>query len=207
MALLPDGATLAVANGGILTLPETGRDMLNLDTMRPSLNYVELASGRLCGAQVLAPDLHHLSIRHLAQSPDGMMAAGLEWEGDRDRLVPLVAIDRGAARSLRWPPLTRPWRTLAAYVGSVAFDRIGELLAASCPRGNRIAFWRTGDGCFLRKVEVLDGCAIGPSATPGRFLVASSIGTIAEVDPGTGEATPLGTRAPVGYDNHLTMLG
>ena len=81
IALLPDGRTLAVANGGILTLPETGRAMLNVDSMQPSLNLIEAASGRLVDAQRLAPELHQLSIRHLAQAPDGLIAAGMQWEG------------------------------------------------------------------------------------------------------------------------------
>ena len=95
IALLPDGRTLAVANGGILTLPETGRDKLNLDSMRPSLNRIELASGRLLDEGRLPDRLHRLSIRHLAQAEGGLIAAGLQWEGEPGDLVPLVAIDRG----------------------------------------------------------------------------------------------------------------
>ena len=39
--LLADGKTLAVANGGIETHIETGREKLNLDFMQPSLALVE----------------------------------------------------------------------------------------------------------------------------------------------------------------------
>ena len=45
--LLPDGKTLCVANGGILTHPDYGKLELNLDTMRPSLAYLDAASGKL----------------------------------------------------------------------------------------------------------------------------------------------------------------
>ena len=205
IALLPDGRTLAVANGGILTLPETGRAMLNVDSMQPSLNLIEAASGRLVEAQRLAPELHQLSIRHLAQAPDGLIAAGMQWEGPAGRPVPLMAVSRGAGLV----PLQAPddvLATMAAYIGSVAFDRTGAVIGASCPRGGRIAFWRAADGAFLRTVELADACAIGPAPTAGRFLVATGLGLVLELDPLTGAATPLGERAPVAYDNHLTVL-
>lgn len=44
--LMPDGKTLCVANGGILTHPDYGKLELNLDTMRPSLAYLDAASAR-----------------------------------------------------------------------------------------------------------------------------------------------------------------
>jgi uncharacterized protein len=205
IALLPDGKTLAVANGGILTLPESGRDKLNLDTMRPSLNRIELASGRLLDDGRLPDRLRHLSIRHLAQAEGNLLAAGLQWEGAPGELVPLVAVDRGNGLStLEAPPAELA--TMAGYIGSVAFDGAGVVLGASCPRGNLIAFWRVADGGFLRTVEIVDACALGPARAPGRFLAASGTGAMVEIDAVSGALTPLGERAPVAYDNHLTLL-
>jgi hypothetical protein len=205
IALLPDGRTLAVANGGILTLPETGRAMLNIDSMQPSLNLIEAATGRLLDEQRLAPELHQLSIRHLAHAPGGLIAAGMQWEGPPAQPVPLVAVARGAGLE----PLPAPAEmlaTMAAYIGSVAFDRTGAVIGASCPRGSRIAFWRAADGAFLRTIELADASAIGPAPTAGRFLIASGLGLVLELDPLTGATAPLGERAPVAYDNHLTVL-
>ena len=182
IALLPDGTTLAVANGGILTLPESGRDKLNLDSMRPSLNRIELASGRLLDEGRLPDRLHRLSIRHLAQAEGGLIAAGLQWEGEPGDLVPLVAIDRGDGLATLDAP-SDALATMAAYIGSVAFDRSGAILGASCPRGNRIAFWRVADGGFLRTVEIADACALGPAHAPGRFLTASGTGAVIEIEP------------------------
>ena len=205
IALLPDGRTLAVANGGILTLPETGRDKLNLDTMRPSLNLVELASGRLLDERRLPDRLRHLSLRHLAQTEGGLIAAGLQWEGEPGAPVPLVALDRGnGLETLAIPADILP--ALAGYVGSVAFDRSGLLLAASCPRGDRIAFWRAEDGGFLRAVRIADACAVGPAHAAGRFLAATGTGQVVEIDPIDGTILPLGERAPAAYDNHLVVM-
>ena len=205
IALLPDGRTLAVANGGILTLPESGRAMLNVDSMQPSLNLIEAASGRLVEAQRLAPGLHQLSIRHLAQAPSGLIAAGMQWEGEPGSPVPLVAIDRGAGLVTLDAP-AEELAGMAAYIGSVAFDRSGQVIAASCPRGGRVAFWRADDGQFLRTVATADACAVGPAEAPGQFIMATGLGLVQHIDSLTGEIMPVGERAPVAYDNHLTML-
>ena len=173
--------------------------------MRPSLNRIELASGRLLDDARLPDRLHRLSIRHLAQAGDGLIAAGLQWEGEPGDLVPLVAIDRGHGLATLEAPAAA-LATMAAYIGSVAFDRSGTILGASCPRGDRLAFWRVADGAFLRTVEIADACALGPADSPGRFLTASGTGAVLEIDAVDGTLVPLGVRAPVAYDNHLLRL-
>ena len=47
IALLSDGETLVVANGGIATHPDLPRVKLNLPTLAPSLCYIERRDGRL----------------------------------------------------------------------------------------------------------------------------------------------------------------
>ena len=88
--LLPDGKTLCVANGGILTHPDYGKLELNLDTMRPSLAYLDAASGKLLERVELDSALHRLSIRHLAVAADGAVWFGCQYmgpAGDRPALV------------------------------------------------------------------------------------------------------------------------
>jgi len=46
LLLMPDGVTLAVANGGIQTLPETGRVKLNRGRIETSLVYLDSRDGR-----------------------------------------------------------------------------------------------------------------------------------------------------------------
>src|SRR5690606_16517 len=47
VVLLPDGNTLCVANGGLLTHPDYGKATLNLATMRSSLALLDARDGRL----------------------------------------------------------------------------------------------------------------------------------------------------------------
>ncbi len=207
LTLLPDGRTLAVANGGILTRPETGRAKLNLASMSSGLTLLDAANGHRLGEERLRGDLQQLSLRHLATAAGGRTAVGMQWEGDPGRLVPLVAlgeIGTGRLRPLEAPP--EELAPMAGYVGSVAFDRLGGVVAASCPRGHRIAFWDAADGRFLRAVTLADPCALGPAARPGCFLTATGVGTVAEINAHAGTVTALGERALAAYDNHLTIL-
>lgn len=197
------GGTLVVANGGIHTRPETGRTKLNLATMRSGLAFLDPMSGRLLDERRLAPALRLLSLRHVDITKDGRMVAAMQWEGDPAQLVPLLALADGAGlRLLDAPP--HELAEMAGYIGAVAFDRAGGTIAASCPRGDRVAFW-DADGRFLRTIAITDTCAIGPAARPGRFLAANGVGLLAELDARRGTITPLGAPTPVAYDNHLAV--
>src|SRR5437762_1492329 len=41
VVLMPDGITLAIANGGLRTLPESGREVLNPDDIQPNLTFID----------------------------------------------------------------------------------------------------------------------------------------------------------------------
>jgi hypothetical protein len=205
VALMPDGATLVAANGGIRTHPDNDRAILNLDTMQPSLAYLDLATGRLGGAFELAPRLHRLSIRHLAVNSDGVVALAMQYEGDKRDRVPLVGLHEGGAiRLLDAPPGLE--RRMRQYAGSVAFDQGGRLLAVSCPRGNLITFWHAKTGRMVGQMELADGCGVAPAEAPGAFVITGGRGEVVRVEPGHDQ-TPLGIAAQsfAAWDNHLAM--
>ena len=202
--LMPDGATLVAANGGIRTHPDNERAKLNLDTMRPALAYLDLASGRLRDAFELEPRLHRLSIRHLDVNGDGLVAMAMQYEGSKRDRVPLVALhDGGAIRLIEAPaPIERRMRH---YAGSIAFDPSGRVLAVSCPRGNLITFWDAREDRLIDHVEVADGCGVAPAGAPGAFLITSGRGEVFRVEPESGGRLPVAVaaQADTAWDNHL----
>lgn len=205
VVLLPDGRTLAAANGGIVTGGPDGRRKLNLDTMRPGLAFVELGSGRLLDEARPPAELSRLSIRHLAVVAGGRLAVGLQWEGEPGAEVPLVGVADGSGlRLLEAPPEVGP--AMAGYVGSVAADDSGRLVAASCPRGGIVTFWDAALGRFAGSAPLPDGCGVAPLDGPGRFALSSGTGALAAV--GAGEDwRPAGLPGALGHhlawDNHL----
>ena len=205
IALLSDGETLVVANGGIATHPDLPRVKLNLPTMAPSLCFVDGRSGVLQRELTLDPALHRLSIRHLAVAPDDTVAVAMQYEGPAHDRVPLVALQRGGGpmRLLQGPP--NVIRAMKNYCGSVCFDPSGGTIAVSAPRGNLVTFWDVRTGRYQSSTGVPDGCGIAPGSLPDEFLASSGLGGVVVVDARSGTTRPLavGGLAAVRWDNHL----
>ena len=134
--LMPDGETIVVANGGIETHPDYGRQKLNIATMQPSLVFIDRRSGDLISRHELPRDLHQLSIRHLAIDAERRVWFGCQYEGpsaDGPQLLGVAAPGKELALA------ELPGSELAAlsnYVGSVAASRDGQRIALSSPVGN-----------------------------------------------------------------------
>lgn len=206
--LLSDGETLVVANGGIRTHPDLPRMKLNLQTMAPSLAYVDRRDGRPRRLVPLPAHLHLLGIRHLAVGAGDTVGVAMQYEGPAGDRVPLVGCHRGDG-PLRL--LEGPVQVVAAmkqYGGSAAFDRDGRILAVSAPRGNLVTFWDVARGAFLSAVPVPDGCGVAPGPHPGTFLVSSGLGGAVTADARTGRARHLGSAflAESRWDNHLVSV-
>ncbi len=136
--LLPGGKTFAVANGGIETHPDFGRSELNIETMDPSLSLVSVSDGSLLGQLRLSPDLHQLSIRHMAVDGRGRIWFGCQFRGDkaeRPQLVGFATVD-GEIRLLELP--ADMLGGLKNYVGGLAVsDDLGSI-AVSSPVGGAV---------------------------------------------------------------------
>jgi hypothetical protein len=204
VVLMPDGRTLAVANGGVRTHPDHDRAKLNLDSMRPSLTYVEIASGRQQGTVQPPARLHQLGIRHAAVNARGLVAVAMQYEGSKRDRVPLVGLHDGdGLRFLEAPEKTQ--RRMRHYTGAIAFDRSGELLAVSSPRGDLFTFWDAALGTLIDQLTVADGCGLCAADAPGAFLVTGGGGEVVRVEPRSGARQPLtvaGTRG-MPWDNHV----
>ncbi|MHC0052710.1 DUF1513 domain-containing protein [Actibacterium sp. D379-3] len=194
---LPGGNQLVVANGGILT---KGREMLNIDTMQPSLAYVDIKDGVLETVE-LAPELHHNSIRHLALGPGGLVAFAMQWHGDLYDPVPLLGLHRrGTAPQVLSAPLDEQMQ-MKGYAGSVAFTGAGDAVAITSPRGGRMHRF-TADGDYAGRWLRADICGLAPA--PGGFLASDGQGGLHLLD--AGGATPLSVQ-PRAWDNHAIALG
>ena len=196
--LMRDGR-LAVANGGILTLPETGRVKRNIDSMDPSLTFIDPRTGRLL-TQHRLPDAF-MSVRHIAQSRSGRIAVSLQNEGELERpLFALLDGDRLRYGDTEASLIERCGR----YAGDIA--AIGEHFAVSCTTAGVTALWSGGgrSGPVLPTPKV---CAI--STHRGRMLATAAGGDIWDVAvDGGAQANTLVTsliahqRLALTLDNH-----
>jgi len=201
--LMPDGRTACVANGGILTHPDYDRLKLNIDTMKPSIAYLDIATGEVVEQVELAPELHKLSIRHMVLDAAGAVWFGCQYEGEPGDRPPLV----GRHRRGRAPELftggAGTLRGLDNYVGSMAIDGAGEVIATSSPRGGIVAFWDAATGRHLGDRSLADVCGVAPLAK-GHVLATSGRGDMADMTP--DRQSPLTGPAGVQWDNHLRRL-
>ena len=202
-----DGRTLAVANGGILINPDSGRAPLNIDSMQPSLALIDAGDGVLQHAARLPAELHQLSIRHLAGLSGQRLAFGMQYQGPLVDDVPLVGVlaPDGAVQLLELPEAFGS-RT-RQYIGSVAADASGRWLAASAPRGGVVLVWDSEAGAFAGGLDLADGCGLSCTAVAGEFLLTSGQGVVERV---TCDGLRVGriASAPLAdgqWDNHVTF--
>ena len=204
VVLMPDGATLAVANGGIATHPTAPRVKLNIDDMAPSLALVRASDGELLSLHRTPKELHKLSIRHLAVNTQGVIAAVMQWQGPQLDSPPLVGIwhSRQELRLMSAPGDVQ--RVMRNYCGAVAFAADGRHFIVSAPRGNMLTQWRV-DGSYKRSFELRDGCAVAPQPEAG-FIASGGAGDIVAVHTPRGILTPLARHTGMMWDNHMIKL-
>ncbi|GAB4519647.1 MAG: DUF1513 domain-containing protein [Roseibium sp.] len=205
LELAPDGRTLIVANGGIRTHPARAREKLNLDTMAPSVVFLDSGTGDVLAEHALDASLHQLSLRHMALDARGRAWVGGQFEGPERETPPLVAVfSRDSA-----PVLTDIPDPIAgglqSYIGSVTANASGEVIATSAPRGGQTLFWNAASGAFLGAQAIPDGCGVAP-IDQGSFLVSDGNGALSLVSDPDGPAEILARPPGISWDNHMAAL-
>lgn len=211
--LMADGKTLVVANGGILTHPDSGRSKLNLDTMLPALSYVDTQTGKLVENYHLDKKYHQLSIRHLDVSQDDQVCFVMQYQGSRRHRVPLVGFHQGESqlKLADIPDTVLP--KMKNYCGSVSVDPSGQVFAVSSPRGNLMTLWKR-NGEFLESFKLNDGCGVAMGSSAKEFFFSNGSGELHQYQScctkvqktgGCFEDTLLVNNQEQRWDNHLSV--
>lgn len=198
--LSEDGELLVVANGGIETHPDYGRAELNIDTMDPSLVFIERRSGALLGQLRLSAELHQLSIRHMAFDHLGRVWFGCQFRGDggmRPQLVGRASRD-GDIRLVELPG--EQLAGMRNYIGSVSASLDGRLVGVSSPEGDTILALDAVSGKVVAERQMKSVCGIAPDRVG--LVVSSGLGEVAGLA-GSGAPT---TSFELNFDNHLRLL-
>lgn len=215
IVLMPDGRTACIANGGLLTHPDYGKLILNRDSMNSSLAYIDLHTGQLLEQVFLPEALRNLSIRHLALDGGGKVWFGCQYEGPRGHEPPLVGCHR-RGEALVFADVghvASGWRAMKGYVGSLACDESGRLVATTSPVGGVAMFWNACSLMQVGSVSLFDGCGVAP-APGGGFLISSGQGDLWRIT--SGESAPAGAQllraeplledSNSSWDNHMRRV-
>ncbi|HWK70674.1 MAG TPA: DUF1513 domain-containing protein [Burkholderiaceae bacterium] len=205
VVLMPDGRTLCVTNGGILTHPDYGKLQLNADDMRPSLAYIDMHGGHLLEQVFLDAGLNRLSIRHLVVDAAGAVWFGCQHTGPAGERPPLVGRHRRGGSPQLFAGPDEALRGMKNYVGSLACNAAGTRVATSSPVGGQIMYWDAASGRYLGVTRLFDGCGVAPLTQNG-FLASSGRGELARLIPGKPEPERVATASDMAWDNHLRRL-
>lgn len=197
LGALPAGAML-VANGGIPTLPETGRSKRALDRMDASLVALDPHSDEVHGQWRVADPF--LSLRHLAWDPvSRTLGVALQAEHpDTDQRIssPVLAVWDG-----RTLALASGQPALQGYGGDICAVPGGGF-AVSCPRANAVALF-DGRGRWQRSLPLPEVCALAGTTQRWTAFGSDRLHTWqAAGDPASEALLPPGLRP----DNHAVLL-
>jgi uncharacterized protein len=187
--------TLVVANGGIATLPETGRTKRDTARMDASLVALHPRTGARLGQWRLADP--YLSVRHLAwDARNQRLGIALQAEhpspDDRWR-APVLAIWDGEclAASPKAPDLR-------GYGGAVAALPEGGFLVG-CPRANVVAAF-DGQGRWSHNLSLAEACAV--AVGPSQWWAGGSTGVLHANNPSHSSPNLAAAKTIPRWDNH-----
>ena len=194
--LLDADGSLLVANGGIPTLPETGRLKIGLERMDASLVRLDTRDGAVLG-QWRLPD-PRLSLRHIAWGGQDGRLLGIALQAEHSdtaakQAAPLLALFDG--QTLRTAAAPQP---LGGYGGDIAWANGG--FAVSTPKVDGFARYGA-DGRWQGFTALAEACALAGEA--GRLWAGGREEAV------VAEAATIATRPvpALRLDNHWLRLG
>ncbi len=178
MRLLPDGFTLVVASGGIRTQPTTGRQELNLSSLKSALLYIDSRNGKLLQRREVP--VPQLSIRHIDVAAEGEVLVACQYKGRID-MPALVGLQQGTSEIEMLNIDDDNLWAMRGYTASacIAPNGVG---AVSCPRGNQLSLWDLRKKALIKLIEIKDVGGVAVSADGQRFIVSANVGELYQVD-------------------------
>lgn len=203
LMFVPGTTKLVIANGGLRTHPDTGREVLNPNDLKPNLAILDVRSGNLADLHELDADLRMLSIRHLAVRQDGCVAFGCQYQGSEQDAPPLLGLLPPGAPLKMLDIEDDTLFRLQNYIGSVSFDDGGDYLIATSPHGGAAVVWDMAQAAVARSVMMADVCGAAPIGT-GAFLMTSGNAGLSALD--VDQPSSVSVASPWIWDNHALAL-
>ncbi|WP_375750095.1 DUF1513 domain-containing protein [Vibrio sp. HN007] len=190
--------TIVVGVGGVQT---DGRKPTNLESMKPSLSYLD-KTGRLI--EQVGLDDHKLSIRHLSTfkgiaAKDEFVVCGQQYRGEPDDFPSLIGIHRRGEPIQLLNAEPEEWARFNHYIASVAV--IGDHLLATSPRGNCYGIWSVSKNRLLELDFLPD--ASGVVSLNNQFVVSSGSGKVVVRDANKIEYK---INSGIQWDNHWSSI-
>lgn len=210
--LIAQSDYLIIANGGIFEHPSAGdaREKLNIDSMDPSLVYLDLASRKVL--EKIKPQNNQQGIRHLSLTSQGDILAAIQYEGKDLVNNPLVAISK-PGNNFQYLELPEHLsKTTQGYALSIANKN--DIAAVSFSKANFVGFWNIKNKKFLGRLNTTDPGGISVSLDAKKFIISSGSGVLhtlaleqlnQSLESYDSEAKVIYSNSITKWDNHLSI--
>jgi hypothetical protein len=151
-------------------------------------------------------DLKSLSIRHVTQDATGLVWFGGQWEGSPSETPPQLVGSAGPDRQLELiAPQVKGGRDLRGYIGAMAINADGRIIAASAPKAGHVLYVDTVTASVIGQSDLKDVCGIAPEGHAD-FAASSGLGVLRYE---TARANTISERElqDTAFDNHLRRVG
>jgi len=207
LAFLSDNKTLAIANGGIQTHPSQPRKKLNLDTMTPSLVYLDTQNGSILDRY--EPEEKEMSIRHLAVTKQDAIILGIQHQSKLIKNTPLVLCHQGEQMLKPFSLEDKSWSLFNNYIASIAVDDTGLYAIGTSPRGDCAAIFEISTMALTKRFAIRDVAGASYSPSHQAFLTSNGYGQVFAIP--VKDTTNHGNRqifqaSHLQWDNHLNTL-
>ena len=203
--LHPDGYTLVVANGGIETHPDYGREKLNIPEMRSSIAFIDSRDGSLIKQFYLPDSLQKLSLRHMAISQYGQCFFGAQYQGAAEDMPPLLGTVSLKDGLQMLPMSAVQLASLKSYISSVCVVPGTDIFVASSSRGGEAVVCDAKKRSVLQVVSGRDGSGVAAFGT--RLFYSAGDGTLRQYAQQQSRWRPEGSAQQIDtrWDNHLSV--
>ncbi|MEM0909440.1 MAG: DUF1513 domain-containing protein [Pseudomonadota bacterium] len=198
MKVLPNGRQLAIANGGIQTHPDYQRMKLNIDTMTPNLSIIDFDSGEV--VRRFFPPHNKQSIRHLDVDSAGDIFVGVQWQGSKNEVHPLVYKQSGNSELKPLIANKLDWQRMHQYTASVVANN--DSLIVTCPRGDCVSIWDTTTRGLVDISSLKD--AAGAVQIDDAFYLSTGHGYIKKSQ--SNNFQDVAKLAKFRFDNHMMSM-
>lgn len=201
---LPQANTLVVANGGIVTHPDSGRKTLNANNLSPSLSYLNSSNGELIDQ--FYPQSTQMSVRHIDIDQQGRVIIGIQLQSS-DLSLPLVLSHQGEDQLQALAIHDQSWSDFNGYIASVAINPAGTHALATSPRGDTIGLWNLESQQY-QTIRCRDVAGATYCPDRQRFFISNGNGQIETVPLKSDIVMPQAfVRQPRSrWDNHLVKV-
>jgi uncharacterized protein len=204
-----NGSRVVVALGGLIKDGGVAGPAFNDGGIDSAVAEIDPRSGKILHRYKLSAAFATLSLRHMAMAPDEKRIAIGMQDQDQDLSIPrpLAGVLRLGEEIELLPMPDASACDFRGYIGSIAFDKAGDFIAATSPRGGVVGLWSMRTRTWLGGLALPDACGLAPGITPGEFWATSGYGDIVNLEATQhGLAVKAKWRVAASFDNHVLRL-